>query len=419
MLRAISRSYVDLSSWEIICLLSQLARPGRARSNRQLEAFEASFARHIGAEYAVSFPTCRSAMYHSLIALGFDQDDEVILPAYTFWVDAAMVVLAGLKPVFVDVDFATHNLDADAVKAAVTLRTRAIFPTHLNGMPADMAPIMDIASQHGLRVIEDCARSCGASYQGKRVGTFDIGNFSFGYGKGFYCFGGGMAVSNDETFIGRLRELKKNFIPQPMKEIVIQTLKGSLLKYLNNIPMLYRFSLYPVVYKFQVEGREQFASRFRVKMPPYDTVPPVFRWNMSALQTWFGFRQLRRADLLNEKRKRNAQVLTEALTGIDEISIPRLNLPDRDYISIHYAVWSEKKQELQRFLTAKGVDVQDETAVDTTTLDRFRSFVTAAPPVAARLHDRVLFLPTHPNLDADDMRAIAGMVRDFFKTAHR
>lgn len=413
MLKTIPRAYVDLRVNESIAILFQLLNIKEATDSDKISAFEEAFARYIGTKYAVAFPYCRTGMYYALKALDFKPGDEVILPAFTFWVDAAIVIMAGLKPVFVDVQFESANIDPAKIESAITAKTKAIFPTHLNGLPADMGPIMEIAKKYNLRVLEDCARSCGATYQNKRIGSFDIGTFSFGYGKSFYDFGGAMVTSSDEIFIRRLRQLKRNFKKITVKNLYSQTLKGVILKYAN-IPQLYTFLLYPRVYKFYIQGNEKYALPYRVKMPPYDTVPDNFMVDLNNLQARFGLKQLERIDITNKKRIENAKVLTEELSGIPGLELP-IFPADRQHTAVHYAIWTQRDKELQKFLIMNKIDSQNESAIDTTLLGRFKTYVNGNFPNAKKLHDKVIFLPNHPNFNKRDMLYIAKKIKEFFK----
>ncbi len=413
MLKAISRTSVDLKAIEIVSSLLQMVNTKKATYNDKVEQLEKAYAEYIGTKDAVAFPYCRTGTYFSLKALELNEGDEVILPAFTFWVDAAMAIMAGLKPVFVDVELETQSIDPSKIEKAITPKTKVIFPTHLNGLPADMDPIMEIAKKHNLRVVEDCARSCGATYKNKRIGSFDIGSFSFGYGKSFYGYGGAMVTSDDDVFINKLRDLKKDFKNISLKDLSIQTLKGILLKFLN-LPYFYRFSLYPLVYQFQVKGKEQYAGRFRVKMLPYDSVPDNFKVDMNNVQVRLGLRQLKRIDRTNKRRMENARILTEELSGILGLHIP-LNIIDREHVAVHYAIWTERSKELQRFLTINKIDAQDETAIDTTTLERFKPYVNGKFPNTQKLHNKLIFLPTHIGLGKKDMLYIANKVKEFFE----
>ena len=176
--------------------------------------------------------------------MDLEPGSEVIIPAFTFWIDPAVVVLAGLTPVFVDVELDSLNIDPSLIEPAITARTKVILAPHLNGLAMEMDSIMAIAKKHGLRVIEDSARTCGGRYKEQRVGSFDIGAFSFGYGKSFYGFGGGMLTSNDSAFIERVRTLQKeDFHNISTMELYKAIIKGSLLKFLNT-PIIHGTTLF-------------------------------------------------------------------------------------------------------------------------------------------------------------------------------
>lgn len=336
------------------------------------------------------------------------------MPAFTFWAEAAVVVLAGLKPVFVDVEFETMNIDAYRIEESITSRTRGILFPHLNGLPAEMDIILDIAHRNNLRVIEDCARTCGGRYKNQRVGSFDIGAFSFGYGKSFYGFGGGMVTSDDQDFVIRLRELKRNFKNISVKDLYHRTLKGCLLKFLS-IPFLNGFTLFPLAYRYQTKGAEMFASWFRIKKPYYNSVPEEFKMDMYDVQGRMGFRQIKTIDMTNQRRRKNLKILNEELAGIPGLHIPP-DPNDREHVCVHYAVCTERKKELQEFLMRNNIDAQDESSEDVTQMERFSTYVHGNFKNARNLHNRVIYLPSHPYLSEKDILYIAGKVKEFFKT---
>ncbi len=408
MFKAIPRAHIDLKHPEVISTLFTLLGRNRSFDDTTVSHFEQRFAEYIGVSQAAAFPSCRSGIYHTLNALDTQNGDEVILPAYGFWIDAAMVLLAGLKPIFVDVDFSTSNMDVSKIEAAVTPKTRCLFPTHLNGLPSDMDQLMSISQNNRFRVIEDCARSCGATYKGRRTGSFDIGIFSFGYGKNFYGFGGGMVASDDGDFMKRLRESKNQFKPIASKQLYRQIIKGIILKYINN-PRLYWFTLFPFVYAYHVCRKERYASLFRVNMKPFSHVPDEFSVKLNKVQAKTGLWQLSRIDAMNAKRMRNARILTERLKDLKDIRLPPTPT-DREHICVHYAIWTKRKEDLKIFLTQNRIDAQDETAINTTQLFNSHDHYSNA----AKLHDHVLFLPTHPNLNRNDMIFIADKVKKFF-----
>lgn len=171
--------------------------------------FEAGFAKFCGSRHGVAVMNGTAALQLALAALGIREGDEVIVPSLTFVATANAVRYLGAKPVFVDSEIETWNLDPKKVSAAITKKTKAIIPVHLYGHPCDMDSIMRIARKHGLFVIEDAAEAHGAEYKGKKVGSIGgIGCFSF-YGNKIITTGeGGMCVTNDSKLAERMHFLK-------------------------------------------------------------------------------------------------------------------------------------------------------------------------------------------------------------------
>ncbi len=172
--------------------------------------FEASIASYLGVKHAVGLASGTDALVLALRAFDIGAGDEVIVPAYTFFATAGTVMSVGAKPVFVDIDPITYEIDAAQIKARITSKTKAIIPVHLYGHPAEMDPIMELARSHGLKVIEDNAQAFGATYQGKKTGSIgDIGCLSFFPTKNLGAFGdGGMVVTNDAALAERMRMLR-------------------------------------------------------------------------------------------------------------------------------------------------------------------------------------------------------------------
>src|SRR2546423_1825520 len=164
-----------------------------------VEQFEEHFAAYCDIRHAIGVSSGTAALHLALLACGVGPGDEVITTAHTFIATCWAITYAGARPVLVDVDPETLTINPQRIPAAVTARTRAIIPVHLYGQPADMDPIMAIARQHHLAVVEDACQAHGARYKGRRVGSIgDIGCFSFYPGKNLGAFGeGGAAVTNN------------------------------------------------------------------------------------------------------------------------------------------------------------------------------------------------------------------------------
>lgn len=171
------------------------------------EAFEKAFAQFIGTDYCVGCGNGLDALILSLKALGVGPGDEAIVPSNTYIATALAVTYVGATPVFVEPDIRTFNIDPTKIEEKITAKTKVILPVHLYGQPCDMDPIMEIAKNHGLFVIEDCAQAHGATYNGRAIGTFgDAAGFSFYPGKNLGALGdAGATVTNDEEIAKKLR----------------------------------------------------------------------------------------------------------------------------------------------------------------------------------------------------------------------
>ena len=173
------------------------------------QAFEAAFARYCGAKYCVGAGNGLDALMLALKAMDVGEGDEVIVPSNTYIATALAVTYVGARPVFAEPDKRTFNIDPARIEAAVTRRTKAVIPVHLYGQACDMAPIMEIARRHGLKVLEDCAQAHGATYRGQRIGTFgDAAGFSFYPGKNLGALGdAGAVVTSDPALAEKVRAL--------------------------------------------------------------------------------------------------------------------------------------------------------------------------------------------------------------------
>lgn len=177
-----------------------------------VRAFEEEAATHLGVKHAITVANGTDALHLALIAAGISCGDEVITTPFTFIATAEAIRYVGARPVFVDIDPQTFNIDVALIEAAITPKTRAILPVHLFGQPANMAAIRAIAIKHKLKIIEDCAQSFGADITGHMTGGMgDIGAFSFFPSKNLGCFGdGGMVTTHSDELAETLRMLRNH-----------------------------------------------------------------------------------------------------------------------------------------------------------------------------------------------------------------
>ena len=177
---------------------------------KEVAEFEAAFADYCGARYAIGVSSGTGALFLTLLGYGIGHGDEVITTPFTFFATGEAISQVGARPVFVDVDPLTYNIDPAKIAAAITPYTKAIMPVHLYGQPADMDAINDIAREHHLVVIEDAAQAHGSFYNGTRAGVLgDAACFSFYPSKNLGCYGdGGVVVTDDEHLTERVRSLR-------------------------------------------------------------------------------------------------------------------------------------------------------------------------------------------------------------------
>jgi len=180
-------------------------------SGKYIAKFEDGFAKFCGVRHAVSCSNGTTALHLGLMALGVGAGDEVIVPTLTFIATANAVTYCGARPIFVDSEPNTWNIDPALIEAKITPRTKGIIVVHLFGHPVDMDPVLAIARRHGLFVLEDAAQAHGAEYDGRRVGSLgDIATFSFYGNKIIYTGEGGMVVTNDDHMAAKMRLLKNH-----------------------------------------------------------------------------------------------------------------------------------------------------------------------------------------------------------------
>ncbi|MBI5510092.1 MAG: DegT/DnrJ/EryC1/StrS family aminotransferase [Deltaproteobacteria bacterium] len=194
---------------ELNQVIGGLIAEGKFIGGAPVAEFEKAFAKFVGSAHAVGVANGTDALMLALRVLGVSRGDVVIVPAHTFIATAEAVSMVGATPRFVDIDPITYTLDPKALAAVDKTGVKAVMPVHLYGQPADMAPILATAKQHGWHVVEDCAQSHGATYQGKVTGSFGVlAGFSFYPGKNLGAFGDGGAVTgSDDARIDHLRRV--------------------------------------------------------------------------------------------------------------------------------------------------------------------------------------------------------------------
>jgi len=268
-----------------------------------VDAFERQFAAWNGSRAAFAFASGRIALRAAVDALGLQPGDEVVLPGYTCVVVPNALGAAGVRPVYADIELDTYGLDKDALRRALTPRTKAVLVHHLYGyVSRDLDAVLEIAKARGLRVIEDCAQAAGAIYQGRHVGNFgDVAIFSGDPSKPFDCVQGGLATANDDELIARLTAVRR---VAPMQD------EATIANRLANVSLNYALSKDP---RRWWNGELVWLRRgdeYFVGIPDAETAgapPRDAGCRMSAPLARLASNQLGKLDYYNGRRRANAE----------------------------------------------------------------------------------------------------------------
>lgn len=334
---------------------------GRYILGQELESFEQEFAAYCETRYCVGVGNGLDALHLILRAMHIGQGDEVIVPSNTFIATWLAVTFAGATPVPVEPDERTYNLDPARIHAAITPRTKAIMPVHLYGQPADMDPIVAIARQYGLKVIEDAAQAHGARYKGRRTGSLgDAAGFSFYPGKNLGAFGeAGAVTTNDPSITEKVRALR-NY--------------GSEIKYHNK-------------YK-------GFNSR------------------LDELQAAFLRVKLRHLDQWNERRRERAKQYLEGLKCCRDLSLPFV--PDwAEPVWHQFVIRHPAREMLQQKLDSACIGYLIHYPIPPHLSEAYADmgWKPGAFPKAEELAHTVISLPMGPHLTEEDAATVVRQLR--------
>jgi dTDP-4-amino-4,6-dideoxygalactose transaminase len=338
-------------------IIRQCRERGQLVEGPHIAEFEEAFARVLGEGHvrAVSLEYGRMALLDILKAMQFPPGSEIIVPALTFWVVPEITRVAGLKPVFADIDPATFTLCPGAMERAITSNTRAVLPTHLYGLACDMDPILALARQHNLKVIEDCAHALGSTYKGRMVGTLgDASFFSFQAFKPLNTFGGGLAWTRDADLARRVGEYA-DAEPWPTDKRVEKILSVGWWQRTFIRPTVFTFSGFPIWWmsSFTDSKPDRFLWE---KVERLDPPPPHYGGKFSNVQAALGLAGLARLPEFIDRTRRHARRLDEMLGDVPGVTIPRT--PDgQTHVYYQYCPYVPDYKELVRRCIRRGIDV--------------------------------------------------------------
>jgi dTDP-4-amino-4,6-dideoxygalactose transaminase len=329
---------------------------------RFVAAFEEDFAAYCNVPYAIGVGSGTEALWLSLLACGVGSGDEVITVPSTFMATAEAITYCGARPVFVDVDESTYTMNPDALKHALTPKTKAIIPVHLFGQASDMDPIVEFGRKHGLYVIEDACQAHGATYKGKRVGTFgDTACFSFYPGKNLGAFGeAGAIVTNSAELDEKIKILRDH---------------GQQRKYFHSV----------VGWNCRMDGIQ--AAVLRIK--------------------------LRQLDAANQRRRNHAAQYDAGLRELDGIITPTEASYARHVYHI-YAIRVSSRDETMKSLTDQGIATGIHYPVPVHLQEAYQplGYTRSSFPIAERCAAEFLSLPMYPELTYSQIEQVIEAVKE-------
>lgn len=328
-----------------------------------VEEFENNFAKYCGVKYAVAVNSGTAALQLAILAAGIKEGDEVITTPYTFFATIESILYCGAKPVFVDIDTETFNIDIEKIEEKITSKTKAILPVHLYGQPAEMDKINELAEKYNLKVIEDACQAHGAEYKYRKVGSIgDAGCFSFYPTKNLSCWGeGGIITTNSEEIAKEAKKLRSH---------------GSDIRYVHE----------EIGYNERMDGIQ--GAVLDVKLKHLD------RWN--------------------EARRKYAKLYNELLKDLP-LETPK----NPDYLKHVYHLYTiklERRDELKKFLESRGVD----TAIHYTIPLHLQKacenlgYTEGSLPVAEEVSKKVLSLPLYPEIGEEKIKKVVELIKEFY-----
>ena len=377
-------TYKPVMTDEMIEAAARVLRGGKYIRSYPLEdsegkRFEDEFCAYIGAKHAVNVSSGTAALHLALLGVGVGPDDEVITVPNTFSSVADVIILCGARPVFVDVEADTYNMDVRLVERAITPRTKAIMPVHMNGHAVDMDPLMDIARRHGLKVVEDVCHAAGAQYKGRFLGTIgDAGCFSFVQNKCISVGGEGGMITTDD--------------PAVWERCMMMANHG--------------------------RGRLWFEGHKAYQVYRAQQIEVIgFNYRQNELLSAIGRIQLRYLDEWNAKRRANAELYQRLLADAPhDLTLPIMK-PYTTHSMLRFVAQTPQRDALKAHMERHGVHIMVEYGTPIH-LDHAYQPYCGAPegtfPVTERLAQTILTFPCYQTLGPDDIGYVVDGIKTFY-----
>ena len=347
--------------------VNEVLDSGSLTQGEIVRKFEEEFAKYVGTKFAVATNSGSSALHTVLLSFDIGQGDEVITTPFSFIATANSILCTGAKPVFVDINEVTFNMDPEKIEQKLTKRTKALLIVHLFGQPCDMEKIMRICREHGLILIEDAAQAHGAEFEGKKVGSFGTGCFSFYPTKNMTTGEGGMITTDDEGVAEKARMIRNH---------------GQIKRYVHGTL--------------------------------------GYNYRMTDLAAAIGLCQLKKLDEFNNKRIKNALFLTKEIEKIEGLIPPHV-VPNVKHVFNQYTIkvtndFGMSRDTLKRKLDEKGVGARVYYPAPIHKQQLYKKLGYRDDlPISEKAANEVLSLPVHPSVGKNDLEYIVRTLRQIWK----
>lgn len=380
------------------------------KKGRTIEELEEEFKKYLGIKYAISFNSGRSALMAILNALNLDNDNEILLQAFTCNAAANPILWTGLKPVYLDCDEKTFNIDVKDLKRKITPKSKVIMVQHTFGLPADLSEVLEICQQNNLILIEDCAHSLGAEYKGRKVGNFGkAAFFSFSRDKVISSVYGGMVVTNDDDLAKRIKEFQER-IGYPSCYWIFQQLLHPILMNWLLVPT-YRFLGKYLLIVFQwlhILSKAIHWKEKRGKRPGY------FPKRLPNALATIALNQFRKLDKFNQYRQEMASLYYNELKRVD-FELPP-NPSDRKQTFLRFTIKHPEAHQIIKEAWQKNILIGDwydsVIAPRDTQLDKIQ-YSLGTCPKAEKLGRETFNLPTHINISKKEAKKIVDFIKKY------
>jgi dTDP-4-amino-4,6-dideoxygalactose transaminase len=404
----IPRAAIPISNKELFSLVTTLVQS----EENEIIKFEKDLANYLGVRKVYGVNSGRTALYLALKSLGLKPKTGVIVPAYVCPIVFEVILRSGLKPILVDVDPKTYNINPELIPDAITSDVKAIIPVHLFGRPSEVQKIMEIANKFDLFVIEDVAQALGSEYEGRKCGTFgDLAVFSFGPGKSITSGEGGALAVNRSELIDRVENLRST-LPEPSLSWRCHVIRNLIsMKFFSN-PTFYSIVRDLVESRFDKIDLEIIENSVKLVTNQHDdtTNKTVKLMKMPSLSAKMARMQLRKIDELNNARVKNAILLFKMLEGITHhIQLPEVSTRNFRNIFTRFPVKVKENivEKVRKDLKSGGIDVERPYHY---LLLMLKVYKHGHYSCAKDLCKSLITIPNHPCLNSRDIIKISHIV---------